>query len=63
MSDSSTTRNYYGLGLSEESANIALRRLPWQIAKKLLLTIYSVNINGEVKKYSWLELKNKQNTK
>lgn len=63
MKDSGTTRNYYGLGLPEESAIIALRRLPWQVAKKLLLTVYSVNINGEVEEYSWLELKNKQNVK
>ncbi|HPC12724.1 MAG TPA: winged helix-turn-helix domain-containing protein, partial [Candidatus Paceibacterota bacterium] len=29
MKDSGTTRNYYGLGLPEPSAKIALRRIPW----------------------------------
>lgn len=61
MRDSGSTRNYYGIGLPELSANIALRRLPWQVAKKLLLTVYSVNSSGEVEEYSWVELKKKQN--
>ena len=56
MRDSGSTRNYYGIGLPELSANIALRRLPWQV-KKLLLTVYSVNSSGEVEEYSWVELK------
>ena len=33
MRDSGSTRNYYGIGLPELSANIALRRLPWQVEK------------------------------
>jgi len=36
----------YGLGLPEISANIALRRIPWQAAKHLCLYIFSVNDEG-----------------
>lgn len=53
-------RYYYGLGLPEISAKIAIRRLPWQIAKKLLLYIFSVDKNGKIKQYSWQELKKTQ---
>lgn len=60
MKDGGSTRNYYGLGLPELSANIAKRRLPWQVAKRLLLLIYSVNTSGEVEEYSWKELKDIQ---
>ena len=42
-------RYYYGLGLPESSAKIAIRRLPWQVAKKLLLYIFAVNKSGKVK--------------
>lgn len=37
------SRYYYGLGLPVASANIAIRRIPWQVAKKLLLYIFSVD--------------------
>lgn len=50
-------RYYYGLGLPESSAKIAIRRLPWQVAKKLLLYIFSVSRDGKVKQYSWQDLK------
>jgi hypothetical protein len=50
-------RYYYGLGLPESSAKIAIRRIPWQVAKKLLLYVFSVNIEGRVKQYSWGNLK------
>ena len=53
-------RYYYGLGLPESSAKIAIRRLPWQVAKKLLLYIFSVNKIGKVKLYSWSNLKKLQ---
>lgn len=53
-------RYYYALGLPEPSAEIALRRLPWQVAKKLLLYIFSVDAQGKVKQYSWKELKSLQ---
>lgn len=55
-----TARYYYGLGLPELSAKIAIRRLPWQVAKKLLLYIFSVNRDGKVKQYSWQDLKKLQ---
>ena len=50
-------RYYYGLGLPESSAKIAVRRLPWQVAKKLLLYIFAVSRDGKVKQYSWQDLK------
>jgi len=51
------TRYYYGLALPESMANIAIRRVPWQAAQKLLLYIFSVDKNGKVKQYSWQDLK------
>jgi len=53
-------RYYYGLGLPESSAKIAIRRLPWQVAKKLLLYIFAVDKTGKVKQYSWQDLKKVQ---
>lgn len=50
-------RYYYGLGLPESSAKIAVRRIPWQVAKKLLLYVFSVDKNGKVKQYFWRDLK------
>jgi hypothetical protein len=50
-------RYYYGLGLPETSARIAIRRLPWQVAKKLLLYVFSVDKRGKVKQHSWKALK------
>jgi hypothetical protein len=51
------SRYYYGIGLPESSARIAIRRLPWQLAKKLLLYVFSVDNAGKVRQYSWKELK------
>jgi hypothetical protein len=50
-------RYYYGLGLPESSAGIAIRRLPWQVAKKLLLYVFAVTKDGKVRQYSWQNLK------
>lgn len=50
-------RYYYGLGLPEHSALIAVRRIPWRIAKKLLLFVFSVSRDGKVRLYDWKELK------
>ena len=50
-------RYYYGLALPESSAKIAIRRLPWQVAKKLLLYVFSINRTSKVKQYSWKNLK------
>jgi len=57
MKTDKSTRYYYGLALPESSAKIALRRLPWQIAKKLLLYVFAVGKNGKVIQYSWKDLK------
>ena len=57
MKAGGSTRYYYGLGLPESSAKIAVRRIPWQVAKKLLLYIFSVNKTGKVKQYSWQDIK------
>lgn len=62
MKSSGLTRYYYGLGLPEKSAKIALRRLPWQVAKKLLLYVFSVTTDGKVTKYTWQDLKKVQHT-
>lgn len=53
-------RYYYGVGLPELVAKIAVRRIPWQVAKKLLLNIFSVSNSGKVKQYSWQEIKKLQ---
>jgi len=60
MKSSGTTRYYYGLGLPEKSAKIALRRLPWQVAKKLLLYLFSVTSDGKVIRYTWQDLRKHQ---
>lgn len=57
MTSGGTTRNYYGIAVPEVVAKIALRRIPWQVAKKLLLYIFSVDKNGKVKEYSWQDIK------
>lgn len=47
----------YGIGLPELSAKIAIRRIPWKVAKHLTLYVFSVSSDGRVKRYSWNELK------
>lgn len=42
----------YGLGLYWESAQVALRRIPKEIAEVLCLHIFSVNDKGEVKYFT-----------
>ncbi len=56
-------RYYYGIGLPETVARIAIRRIPWQVAKKLLLYVFSIDTQGKVKQYSWQHLKNIQKVK
>lgn len=63
MNTSGKTRYYYGIGLPESAAKIALRRLPWQVALKLLLFVFSVDKDGVVTRYSWKELKKLQQKK
>lgn len=50
-------RYYYGIGLPESVSRIAIRRIPWKVAKKLLLYVFSVDARGKVKQYSWKNLK------
>jgi len=50
----------YGLGLPEESAKKALRRIPWQAARHLCLYIFSVDDKGHVKEYSPKDFKSLQ---
>jgi hypothetical protein len=57
MKTGGSTRYYYALGLPASSARIAVRRIPWQIAKKLLLFVFSVSPDGKVKQYSWQDLR------
>jgi hypothetical protein len=52
-----SARYYYGLGLPVSSSAIAIRRIPWQVAKKLLLYIFSVDNSGRVRRYVWQDLK------
>ena len=42
----------YGLGLCKEGAEVALRRIPKEIAKTLNLYIFSVDDNGEVEMFT-----------
>lgn len=60
MKDSGSTRNYYGLALPNRSAQIAIRRIPWQVANKLLLHIFSVTTDGEVTHYAPSDIKKHQ---
>lgn len=42
----------YGLGLPQESAQKALKRIPWQVARHLCLSVFSVDDYGNVTEYS-----------
>lgn len=55
--NTSGARYYYGLAFPEAMAKIAVRRIPWQIAKKLLLFIFSITKDEKVKQYAWQDLK------
>jgi hypothetical protein len=63
MNSSGKTRYYYALGLPEKAASIALRRIPYQIAKKLLLHIFSVDDKGNVKRYMPKDIERSQKLK
>jgi hypothetical protein len=52
--------NCYGIAFPEPLAKVAIRRLPWQVAKKLLLSVFSVDKNGQATRYSWKEIKKLQ---
>lgn len=52
----------YGLALPTPAANIAKRRIPWQVAQKLTLYIFSISKDGKIKQHSWQELKQEQSS-
>lgn len=56
-------RYYYGLALPEKAAKIALRRIPYQIAIKLVLHVFSVKDNGKVNWYKPVDIKKYQQRK
>lgn len=47
----------YGLGLPSKSAELAVRRIPWQFAKKICLHVFWVDHKKNVKDYTWNEMK------
>lgn len=53
-------RYYYGLALTEASAAIAIRRVPFQFAVKAHLHIFSVNNQGEVRWFQPRDIKRLQ---
>jgi len=63
MNTSGTTRYYYGIALPKKSADKAIKRLPYQVAQKLLLHIFSVSKKGDVVRYRPADLKRLQNGK
>lgn len=63
MEDGCEAQNYYGLGLPEASAKIALRRLPWRVSKRLSLDVFAVAPSGDVTRYGWQDLKKEQESK
>lgn len=54
------SRCYYGLALPERSTQIALRRIPYQLALRLCIQILSVDDLGNVTWYKPRDIKNLQ---
>ncbi len=52
-------RYRYGLGFPESVAKIAIRRIPWQVAMRLGLSVFSVNSQGRVREYKWRNFTNR----
>jgi len=50
----------YGLALPSKSAKIAVRRLPWKVAQKLTLYIFSVDETGQVRRLSCQDMRKEQ---
>lgn len=50
-------RNYFGVAFPETFRAKAIKRIPWQVAKKLLLYVFLVDKKGNVERLSWKELK------
>jgi len=47
----------YALGAPIAVAKIALRRIPWKLAKKLTIDVLVVDRDGHVKRHTWQDLK------
>ena len=60
MNVNQSTGYRYGIALPHTIAQRALRRLPWRIAKRLRLSVFSVDSSGKVKESRWKDLKKKQ---
>jgi hypothetical protein len=52
--------NRYGIALPESCKPIIVRKLHWQVAKRLLLTVFLVDKKGHVTPYTWKDLKKLQ---
>lgn len=63
MKSGSSAGYKYGLGLPGDSAKIALRRLPWKVAKELQMYVFSVTPDGKVAQHDWKDLKKRQESK
>ena len=50
----------YALAAPAMVSKIALRRIPWQFAKKLCLEIFEVSADEQVKRYTWQDFRRKQ---
>jgi len=50
----------YGIGLPQSSAKKAVKRIPWQVLKRLCLYVFSVDLTGWVTRYSWKDAKTEQ---
>lgn len=57
------TQYRYGLALPEKLARIALRRIPWQVCRKLNLRVLMVNNDGNVKEHLPKDIKKEQEKK
>ena len=63
MNTSKSTRYYYGIALPENAAKKALKRIPFQICKKLLLHIFSIDKKGKVTRYMPKDIEKHQTAK
>ncbi len=54
------SRSYFGIALPKRSADIAVRRIPYQFAVLVCLHIFSVDDNGKVTWYKPADLKKYQ---
>ena len=50
----------YGIALPRAAAQLAMRKIPWRVARQLDLCVFSVTPAGRVKMRGWKELKKQQ---